>query len=421
MMRVIWVVFSKEFIDIVRDRRRFLWMLFSSFILFPLLFVGPYAFLLTRVVEQTEEDLIIPVQGGEYAPELIAYLMEEHDIEAIAVEDVEALVREKQYAVGLIIPPDYAENLSADGTAELTLVSDLRRSMDVTSSRLSLALKDYNQSLLTERLTESGLSDEYFTPLQVQTRNAATSTETAGSMLGLVVPGIIISMGLSAGMPIAISTVAGEKKKMTLEPVLFTTVSRFQLVFAKLLAVLASVFLNLFSMVVSMAIAGTLLVVVLVRSLPMDKILSSTESGASPAAPSTPAAEMLTGGYNLQPLAILLFLLAPFLIILFGAALQLLVSAWARNDEEATTYLTPLSLFSGLIIFVAFFLDEYVPKLWHYGLPVFGTILSMRDLLSNRVDPASLTVMFLSSAFYAALMLALAVWLFHREEVVFRT
>ncbi|MFZ5879977.1 MAG: ABC transporter permease [Chloroflexota bacterium] len=420
-MKVIWVVFSKEFIDIVRDRRRFLWMLVSSFILFPVLFVGPYAFLLTRVVEQTAEDLTIPVQGMEYAPELIAYLMEEHDIEAFAVEDVESLVRDKEYAAGLIIPPDYAEQLAGGGTVELTLISDLRRSMDVTSSRLSLALEEYGQELMTARLSESGLSDEFLNPLQIEMQNAATATETAGSMLGLIIPGIIISMGLSAGMPIAISTVAGEKKKMTLEPVLFTTVSRFQLVFAKLLAVLVSVFLNLFSMVLSMAVAGTLLVLVLVRSLPMDKLLASAESGASPAAPSTPAAEMLTGGYNLQPLAILLFLLAPFLIILFGAALQLLVSAWARNDEEATTYLTPLSLFSGLIIFVAFFLDEYVPKLWHYGLPVFGTILSMRDLLSNKVDPASLTVMFLSSALYAGLMLALAVWLFHREEVVFRT
>jgi len=109
------------------------------------------------------------------------------------------------------------------------------------------------------------------------------------------------------------------------------------------------------------------------------------------------------------------------LIVLFGAALQLLLSTWARNDEEASAYLTPLSLFSGLIMFVAFFLDEYVPKLWHYALPVFGTILSMRDLLGDKIDPPSLAVMFVSSLLYALLMLGLAVWMFHQEEVVFRT
>jgi sodium transport system permease protein len=74
-----------------------------------------------------------------------------------------------------------------------------------------------------------------------------------------------------------------------------------------------------------------------------------------------------------------------------------------------------------MLFLAAFFLDDFVPSLWHYGIPVLGTILSMRDLLSNKLDPASLTVMFGTSAFYALLMIVLAVWMFHREEVVFRT
>ena len=126
-------------------------------------------------------------------------------------------------------------------------------------------------------------------------------------------------------------------------------------------------------------------------------------------------------GYTIQPLAVVLFLLAPVLILLFGALLELIVSTWARNDEEAYTYLTPLNFLGMIVLFAAFFLDEFTPQLWHYSLPVFGAIFSMRDLLSNKIDPASLTVMFLSSAFYVALMLGLAVWMFQREEIVFRT
>jgi hypothetical protein len=67
------------------------------------------------------------------------------------------------------------------------------------------------------------------------------------------------------------------------------------------------------------------------------------------------------------------------------------------------------------------FMDEFIPSLWHYSIPVFGTILSMRDLLSGHLYAGSLVVMFVSSLVYAALILALAVWLFQREEVVFRT
>jgi hypothetical protein len=74
-----------------------------------------------------------------------------------------------------------------------------------------------------------------------------------------------------------------------------------------------------------------------------------------------------------------------------------------------------------MTVMLAFILDDFTPQLGHYAIPILGTILSMRDLLSNHIDPATLTVMFGTSALYAALMIALAVWMFQREEVVFRT
>ena len=416
-MKAAWVIFSKEFLDIIRDRRRFIWMLVSSFVLLPLLFIVPYSFIIVRLVRQSSDAITIPAQGMDNAPALVAYL-EEEGIQAIPAENVEELVLNRQYAVGLIIPDDYEERIAGGQSVEVTVVSDQRRSMDVTGSRLVGALEAYGDELLAARLKQRGLADEFISPLTVKRDNAATATETTGSMLGLLIPGVILSIALSTGMPVAISTVAGEKKKLTLEPVLFTTVSRFQLVFAKFLAVVASILLTLFVMAISLTISGVVLAVAVVRSLPELFMSQSTDPASVPA---MPGAELLRGGYNLEPVAILLFLLAPLLIIFFSAALQLLVSVWARNDEEAATYLTPLNLFGGAVFLIAFFLDEFIPQLWHYSLPIFGTILSMRDLLSNKVEPASLTVMFLSSAFYALLMLGLAVWMFHREEVVFRT
>ena len=418
-MRAMWVVFKKEFQDIVRDRRRFIMMLVGSFIIFPLLFVGPYALILARLTRQTTNTLSVPVQGMEYAPALIDYLSKEQGIETFAADNVEELVRSKQYAVGLIIPPDFEERIAAGRSASVTIVADLRRQVDFTNSRFGLALQDYADLLVLQRLDERGLTEDLITPLVIEERNAATAEETAGSLVGLFIPGFIISMGLSAGMPVAVSSIAGEKKKQTLEPVLFTTVSRFQLVLAKLAAVLASVVANLVMLAISTTISAVVMIMVIVRAMP-DQAPAAFEAAGS-SSNSSSISEMLTGGYNIEPLAIILFLIAPALIVLLGAALQLLISTWARNDEEAYTLLTPLSFLSGLVVLVAFFLDEYTPALWHYAIPVFGTIVSMRDLLSNHVDAASLTVMFVSSTLYALMMLGLAVWMFHREEVVFRT
>ncbi len=418
-MRVVWVVFVKEFLDIVRNRRRFIWMLLSSFVIFPLLFVTPYALLLGRMAEQTVSAITIPAQGLDNAPALAAFLENEKDIKLTPAKDVEKLVRDKEYPVGLIIPEDYETKLAAGESVQVTLVADLRKSMDFTGTRLLVALEEFGDRLRSERLKERGLSEDFLEPLVVEQRNVATATETAGSQLGLLIPGLIISMGLGAGMPVAVASIAGEKKNQTLEPVLFTTVNRFYLVLAKLLAVLGSILFNLLATVLMFAFSALALVFVLYRFYKED-LNTLLNSGTTPQ--TTPAASVVTpGGYSLDPLAILLFLLAPILIVLFGALIELVISAWARNDEEAYTYMTPLNFLGLIVIFAAFFLDEFVPELWHYGIPIFGTILSMRDLLSNRIDPASLTVMFVSSAVYTALMLALTVWMFHREEVVFRT
>jgi sodium transport system permease protein len=411
-----WVIFSKELLDIVRDRRRFVLTLLSLFVFFPLLFIVPYGYMITRVAKQATDMLAIPVQGMDNAPGLIAYLAE-HDIQAVAAGNVEMLVNDRKYTAGLIIPDDYEERISSGDSVELTIVADLRQNMSVSSTRLKTVLEKYGTGLLKSRLEQRGLSEEFFTPLTIKQQNAATETETTGSRLGFIIPGVIISLALSAGMPIAVSSVAGEKKKLTLEPVLFTTVSRFQLVLAKVLAVLAVVLLTFISLGISTSIMGLAVVTLTARNLPVDRIAAA----ASEAAPAASSADVLTGGYHLQPMAIILFLLAPLLIVLLGAALQILVSSWARTDEEANTYLAPLNLAASAIIMVTIFMEDFAPRLWHYGVPVFGTILSMRDLLSNKVDPVSLTLMFVTSSLYALLMIALAVWMFHREEVVFRT
>lgn len=415
-MRVMWVVFSKEFIDILRDRRRFIMMLLLLFVFLPLLMILPYSYLIIRIARQSVEVITIPVQGMDHAPALVAYLAK-GDIQAVPVNDVQTLVERKEYPVGLIIPSDYEEKISSGGSAEVVMLTDMRRTVDTVSARVERVLERYSTELLQTRLQASGIEPDFLTPITIRKKNAATLAATAGSRLGLFIPALIISFGLTAGMSIAVSSIAGEKKKLTLEPVLFTTVSRVQLVLAKLLAVMASVFITLLSMGTSASIMGLGVGLVLVRYVPLDKMFSAAAGSAGQPSPSSTLADR----FHFNPLAILLFLLAPCLVILLGSAFQILVSTWARNDEEATTYLMPLTLLSGMTLTLAFFLDDFTPQLGHYAVPILGTILSMRDLLSSHIDPATLTVMFGTSGLYACLMIALAVWMFQREEVVFRT
>ena len=417
-MSIIWTVWKKEISEILRDRRRLIWNLVTAFILMPLLFVAPMAFFTLRTTQQMVNTLTIPVQGMEYAPELMAYLQEEADIKVVEAEDVEKLIREKQYTGGLIVPPGFDEKVKSGEAITLQLVTDQSKSVNVIGSRLLGALENYRDGLLEERLQEYDLPEDFLQPFHVERRNAATATETTGSFLSLLLPGVVLAFGLSAGMQMAVATSAGEKERLTLEPVLFTPVSRVQLVLGKLLAVLTTVVSFFFNMGLSLILS----VIGFVGVLFLRGDFSGVEAANSLSSPMAFASTVpQVGTYSITPLAVVLLLFSVFPVMLLGASIQIALSTWARNSDEAYGYLNPINLLSTLLMFALILMEDFVPKLWHYSIPIFGTILSMRDLLTGKWQPAALTVMLVTSLTYALLTVGLTVWMYQREEVLFRT
>lgn len=416
-MSIIWTVWRKELSEVLRDRRRLVWNLVTAFILMPLLFVAPTAFLMLRTTEQMVDTVTIPVQGTQYAPELMRYLATEADIEVTEAGDVESLIREKQFTGGLIVPPGFEAKIARGEAVTLQLVTDQSKSMNVIGARLLEALEAYRDGLLAERLQARDLPDDFLQPFRVEQRNAATATETTGSFLSLFLPGIVLAFGLSAGMQMAVTTSAGEKERLTLEPVLFTPVSRAQLVLGKLLAVLTSVVAFFASMGLSITLSAVGFVLVLVAR--GDFSAGSNANLPSPDAFASMAPQV--GTYSISPLAVVLLLFSVLPVLLLGASIQIALATWARNSDEAYGYLNPINFLSTLLMFALILMEDFVPRLWQYGIPIFGTILSMRDLLTGKWQPATLAVMLVSSLAYALLAVGLAAWMYRREEVLFRT
>jgi sodium transport system permease protein len=410
-MKVVIAVWRKEMLDFLRDRRKLIWALIYSLILTPALFVVPAGFLMFRTTQQMTQVLRVPVQGLENAPQLVAYL-KKNEIEAVAVTDAEKLIQEKQFTVGLIVPSDFEKRVDAGESLELVVVSDESKSLDVTASRLIGVLESYRDELVTVRLERNKLPADLLKPFTVQRRNAATATETAGSTLSLVIPGLFLTLGLTAGMQVAVNSTAGEKERLTLEPVLFTPVDRKKLVLGKLLAVLTSIVVFIVNMFLSLALSFFGLIFVATR-------FSSDAGNASANAFATNVPQ--AGAYSIAPLEIFMTILSILPIMILGASIQLAISTWARSNDEAYGYLNPLSFLSSLPLIVVLFIQDVIPALWYYAIPIFGTVLAMRDLLIGKWLPSSLFVMFASSLVYALLALGWAVWMFGREEVVFRT
>jgi sodium transport system permease protein len=394
-----------------------IWNLVTAFVLMPLLFVAPTAYLLLRTSQQLSNTITIPVQGMQYAPEMMNYLKTQADINVVEAQDVESLVRGKQFSGGLIIPPGFAERVKRGEPVTLQLVTDQSKSVNVIGTRLLDALEAYRNELLTQRLQARNLPQDFLQPFKVEQLNAATATETTGSFLSLFLPGIVLAFGLSAGMQMAVSTSAGEKERLTLEPVLFTPVSRTQLVLGKLLAVVTSVIAFFVSMGLSIGLSAIGFVLVLAAR----GGLRETVSAGLPSPDAFASVVPQVGTYSISPLAVMLLLFSVLPVITLGASIQIALATWARNSDEAYGYLNPINFVSTLLVFALILMEDFIPKLWEYGIPIFGTILSMRDLLTGKWQPAALTVMLVTSLIYALLAVALAAWMYRREEVLFRS
>ena len=102
------VVFAKEFLDNIRDRRTVL-SSFSIAILGPLFFVGIMVFVMERALGDTDAATEFALVGAEFAPALVEFLQQQNtEITQVEAEDPRELVTRGDHKLVLVINPDYA-------------------------------------------------------------------------------------------------------------------------------------------------------------------------------------------------------------------------------------------------------------------------------------------------------------------------
>src|SRR5271154_4594580 len=115
-MRALFTVFSKEFLENLRDRRTLVSALLFGPLFGPLLFGLMVSRMLDQSVAESDEPLKLTISGSEYAPGLSQYL-EAHGVElkraTLAESEARASVRAGHAQVVLIIPEEYGARFSA--------------------------------------------------------------------------------------------------------------------------------------------------------------------------------------------------------------------------------------------------------------------------------------------------------------------
>ncbi|MFB3153679.1 MAG: hypothetical protein ACE10I_04325, partial [Candidatus Acidiferrales bacterium] len=102
------IVYRKELLDTLRDRRTLISMIVVPLLLFPVLTIG-FGALAARLVQQAQQEAsAIMILGAEHAPTLAATIRKQDGFEVVALaEDYVARINDKKLRAAIEFPPQF--------------------------------------------------------------------------------------------------------------------------------------------------------------------------------------------------------------------------------------------------------------------------------------------------------------------------
>lgn len=402
-LRNIGIVYRKELTEALRDRRT----LITTFLV-PLLmtsalgggFTGMMSMLIGNAKKEKPRVMIV---GGGDSPAVVEALQKNPKFQVVTTTpDWRNLVVDKKIRAAVEIPAGFEEGLAKGqaGTVKIDVYGGELKS-EIAAGNIESFLKEYRDKWATDRLAENHLPAEMLRPFLVKRQSVASPEKEAGAILGGIIAYMLIFMCLQGAMHPAIDLTAGEKERGTMETILSSPVSRTHLVLGKFLLVLTASLVTAMLLLISVSISTTVL----------------QKSGA--------LAQMVEEGdpvpqLSLGPKAIAsVMIMAVPLTVLFSAAL-ITIALFAKSHKEAQSYIAPLMILVVVPAIAAMLPGvDLTPKL--AIVPLLNVSLLCKELVTGEYHWNFIVIIFVSTCVYAAAALYLAVKMFQRESVLFRS
>jgi len=402
-LRNVGIVYRKELTEALRDRRTLISTILVPLFLFPVLSVGFGALAVKLVGKAKEEVPKIVILGGEDSPQVLEGLRKLDKIEIVPTKSGwKSQIVEREARAAVEIPQDFQADIQSQ---KVDLVKIYNFQGDIKSEfateKIEAYLNDYRDSVVKDRLAAKNLPVSALKPFEVKKENVAPPEKVSGAAFGGIIGYMVILLCMTGAMYPAMDLTAGEKERGTMETILSSPISRLHLVLGKFFLVLT-------------AALGTAALSVLSMSVSFSMLSKYALAGGGGKAA---AAELLL---KLGPKTVAsLFLMALPLAVLFAAALMT-IALFAKTYKEAQSYLTPMTIVV-VIPAIASMLPgvELTTKL--ALIPILNVSLLCKELVTGTYHWNYIAIIFLSTCVYAAAALFLAVKMFQREDVLFRS
>lgn len=402
-LRNIGLVYRKEMTEALRDRRTLITTFLVPLLIIPLLGSGFVTVLSAVMGNAKKEKGRVMIVGGADSPALMAALRDYPKMTVLpTTSDWKDKVVNKDIRAAIEVPPGFDGNLESGSAGTITInIYGGEIKSELAAGNLEGYLKDYRDRIIVRRLAANHLSDALLKPFDVKRRSIASPEKEAAAILGGIIAYMLILMCLQGAMSPAVDLTAGEKERGTMETILSSPISRTHLVLGKFLLVLTAALITAMLLLVSVSISTNT-----VQHLGLLDQLS--EEGQPPP------------HFSLGPKAIAsVVIMAIPLSVLFASGLMT-IALFAKSHKEAQSYIAPL-MFIVIIPAIAAMIPgvELTPKL--AIVPLLNVSLLCKELVSGDYHWNFIVLIFVSTSVYAAGALFLAVKMFQRESVLFRS
>lgn len=396
------IVYRKELLELLRDRRTLFATVVLPVIMYPLLFMG-FSAIMSRQAGVLEK------RGATVA--WVDSLSIRNADSAIISKNIQDNLAKLEYFTVVPAPKALKQLYAEEEIQAIVTLSDslskqglatykLQVQYDASGERermiygkIEKALLATEKAEINRRLVTLKVNPELIKPMVIVPRDTSTAEKKMGSFLGMFLPYIMILTLVAGAATIAADLVAGEKERRTLETLLVSSASRSEIVWGKYLTIFTMAMVNVTINLVSLSFSLRFLM---------------SQSGLE------------TQGLQLPISAFLILLLAMVPLASLFAALLLSISTFSRNMKEARTYEQPIMMVSMLLGMISFVPSIEINNLLAL-VPVVNISLLFKAVMINEYALSHLLLTIGTTLVLDAIAIWATVKLFNTESVLFRS
>lgn len=393
MKNNIFTIMKKEFYRFFKDKR----MVISTIIMPGLMIYVIYSFMGQgfSTMNHTQDDYIFTIYAENLPQSMEQAANAGMDIEVTHIEPgtkeqiIEEIKNEENDCDLLaVFPENFDESVASYNVAEGGMAPQIELYYNSTVTNSYSAY-----TLMTELLNqyESTMTNKFDINNEGKVYDLASEEDVTGQVFSMMIPMLMMIFLFSGCMSVAPESIAGEKERGTIATLLITPMKRSQLALGKIISLSVIAILSGLS-----SFLGTML------SLPN---LMGGEGG------------MDASVYQISDYLLLLgIVLSTVLVIISFISI---ISAFANNVKEASTWVMPLMIVV-MLIAVTSMIDSMTKTdaVW-YLIPLYNSVQCMNSVFSFSANITNIIVTIASNVVYTGICVGVLTKMFNSEKVMF--